>query len=204
MTFHFFTPTKNFTFFRAEHPTRKELLNNCLSSSASLDALKFILEPHEAHRLYTPENIAQFIEVEVKAMNPDAVFFNQGLWPSDSFRNASSMMRLATAMRKATPLPFWKATTQYVTKNSSIVVDSEAFLQSIQSYGLGLYDTNAISANLFEIFGEKVFFDKARHFIPFVYREANIVLLEFLKISFSADHSSPFPLVGHLPNQTQG
>ncbi|RYH25585.1 hypothetical protein EON65_15475 [archaeon] len=198
MSFHFFSPTMNMTFYQPYIPSRKQLLMNCIDANASLTSLNFMLVPHQVHRSYTPANIAQFISTELKAIKPSAIFFNQGFWQLDSFRYPSNMARLAAALRDATRLPFWKVTTE---QKKGLAVDNSTFLHAIQSYELGLYDTYAITKDLRELIGGSVFFDRKRHFVPFVYREANIVLLELMRIAFSKDHASSFPLVGRLPTR---
>lgn len=197
MAFHFFSPTMNMTFYQPRLPTRRQLLMGCIDANISIASLNFMLASHKVHRSYAPLQIGQFISTEVKDLKPSAIFFNQGFWESDSFRHPSNMARLAAALLSATPFPFWKATTE---QNKGPPVDNSTFLRDIQSYGFGLYDTFEITKDLRKLVGGCVFFDRKRHFVPFVYREANIVLLELLRVALTAGYSSSvFPLVGRLP-----
>ncbi|RYH30817.1 hypothetical protein EON65_04055 [archaeon] len=201
MIFHFFAPTLNMTFYLPDHPTRQQLLLQCLYINESLEAMKFMAEPHEVHRYYSPSHLTQFIATEVSPSQPSALFFNQGFWQAESFRDPDNLAHLAAALRAASPLSFWKAITEQIDTEA---VDSDLFLQHLQSLGLGLYDAYAVTKNLKRLIGVRLYFDKRRHFISsFVYRVANIVLLELLRIAFSGDQNSTFPLVGRLPAKPQ-
>ncbi|RYH05877.1 hypothetical protein EON65_43605 [archaeon] len=196
MSVFFFAPDRSTTFYLDHHPTRDEIYKNCVNETSSLAHMMSILHPHNVHRLYDITNITDFIRTEVKAMQPDAVFFNQGIWKPRRFRHTDNLQKLAMALKEATRYPFWKVTTAAMVGGPR---DSVDFLHTLKSLDLGIYDTYNLTKGLIPL-REQVFWDTKYHFTSFVYREANLALLELMRVLFSPClNESKFQLAGELP-----
>lgn len=128
-------------------------------------------------------NILDFLNVEVRDLQPDYLIINQGFWPFPRLRDTSdtSYLRQFVSLAKSVAKRvIWKTTTARCGINDT-GVDNPWMVATLKNLGVEIFDAFMFTHEVAKLNGDKfhVCWD-ALHFMPFVYRELNKMLLDFI------------------------
>jgi hypothetical protein len=161
-------------------PRIDEFYQKCADPLRSPDARTFYEKNYKPVDEFTYEDIVKFMTGHLVHVQPDFLVVNQGHWQFPFIRSDPGLSIFVNAtlyaVRRPGAMAIWKTTTakQYNPKER---IDLPDFLQAIKRRGMYVFDawniTQALSMK------PDAFYD-AFHFEPFVYRELNIAMLNFL------------------------
>lgn len=112
----------------------------------------------------------------IQPMSPDVLIVNQGLWAHPTLREKHTFNHLLTTMKNASQHAIWKTTTPKYRQNLHLPIDSTGFVDQIRASGVSIFDTFGLTASMSQL---RVYWD-LKHFLPFMYTELNIALLQQL------------------------
>lgn len=154
-------------------PTISEFHDVCTNREKSIQLL---LDDHNnptVLRQYT--STADFISKEITSLQPDVLILNQGNHAGSMFRTESNLRGVIEVMKSSARHAVWKTSTA---QKGGIQVDSDAFVDGLVANGLTIFDAFSLTHTISLV--PAVFWD-GKHFLPFVYRELNLGLLDFLQ-----------------------
>eukprot|EP00667_Euglena_gracilis_P010952 EG_transcript_11168 len=178
--FHMWTGAQIGMNFFPQTPSAADFDEYCRSFPANADM--YLTGPLEANHSYP--DLPTFIDAVLRPMRPRVLVLNYGLWRglTESFHKAKASIlakhnlgRLIAAARAAAPVVVWKTTTA----SHSQAPDDPHLLETLRRNGVLLFDAHNLTRALLPLKTAAMW--DASHFEPFVYRELNIALLEFLQ-----------------------
>lgn len=186
LSYFFYGPPQKMAVGLDRAPDWRTFYEECLNKTLLLQRVNM---PYTSQHARNHTFVYDFIDREVKPMTPDLIMINHGFWGGP--RDLEGMSLIARAMLNAAPRAVWKTTTSSKKRSKH---ESEGFLKMVQGLGMTVFDAFSITHGISSI---NESFEDSLHYHPFVYRELNIMFLDYLKVMFTGG-SSPFPLGGTL------
>lgn len=134
-------------------------------------------------------DISAFFTNIIKPMYPDFFILNQGMWTYKEFRsNVSHFNEIMQSAKESSPRFIWKTSTPKC-YSPDTDLDGGSFRTWLQDAKVEVFDAFRITRNIAKAHrdGDKTCLGDLLHFQPFVYRELNKKLIDFLVNSPSID-----------------
>lgn len=130
----------------------------------------------EAHN--STYDIFTFLDNHVQPMRPDVLLVNQGIWKYPLLREERIFERFLMQMKAVAKHAIWKTTTPLYHHShfSHQSMDTDELMGRIRASGVQVFDAFNITVGMVE---QPAYWDKM-HFLPFMYTELNIALLQQL------------------------
>lgn len=191
LSYFFYGPPQKMAVGLDRAPDWRTFYDECVNKTKLLQRVNM---PYTSEHVRNHTFIYDFITAEVKPMHPDLIMINHGFW---SGPNVQGMSSISKSMLDAAPRAVWKTTTSSMKRNRH---ENDDFLKMVQELGMSVFDAYSITYGI--SFVNASFIDPM-HYLPFVYRELNIIYLDYLKKMFTTTIASDraattYPLGGTL------
>jgi hypothetical protein len=183
--------------FVRKHPRVEKFYQKCSDIEHAYNPITIYKDNYQPALEVAYPDIFGFLNGHIKPLQPDILVINQGHWPCPSIRSEPGLTMFTSAIQNATPsggIALWKSTTAKGLKADSFAnstefmralqngVDSTEFKRTLQNRGIHVFDAWEIRRHL--SLRPEAYWDQL-HFNPFVYRELNIALLNYLQNSLA-------------------
>lgn len=188
---HFFEETFNITvhyfqWFPPSIPFMLKDIPQTPSLSLCADTIGYIEKLNSSYNLdstYIYNDVLDFLRAVIQPLRPDFLIMNQGHWKLESLRSNNSYMSEFVSLAKKSSKHFvWKTTTARCFGTPDDGVDGPKFLADLNRNHVAIFDAFHISlgAAIHHSIEKPVCTYDKHHYMPFVYRELNKKLFEYL------------------------